>query len=379
MNVELLDPRRITTRQEGAWRDLAARAAEPNPFFDPALLLPAVRHLPDGPRVRLLVARRGEHWLAALPVLPVRRWRHYPLACTVAWSHPYCFLGTPLLAADDLERAATALLDAPQDVTPHPLLILQTVRDDGPVAEALRAAASGAVLVDLHHEARAALHRRPENDYVERHRSGKRRREAKRLSARLDRELGGPARLRDRGTSPAAVERFLALEASGWKGRAATALGSRPAHAAFFRAVCEAPTATVQSHVLELGTPDRPAAMLFVLVAGDTAFAVKLAHDEALASGAPGVQLMAESAGWFHAQPTVQRFDSCARPDNAMINALWPDRRTTTSLGITVPGLAGVVPRAVLRAYATAQRRRAGESAGASSAPVPSPVTQAAR
>lgn len=379
MNVELLDPRRITTRQEGAWRDLAARAAEPNPFFDPALLLPAVRHLPDGPRVRLLVARRGEHWLAALPVVPARRWRHYPLACTVAWSHPYCFLGTPLLAADDLERAATALLDAPSSVTPHPLLILQGVRDDGPVAEALRTTVSGAVLVDLHHEARAALHRRPENDYVDGHRSGKRRREAKRLSARLDRELGGSARLRDRGVNPAAVERFLALEASGWKGRAATALGSRPSDAAFFRAVCEAPTATVQSHVLELGVPDRAAAMLFVLVAGDTAFAVKLAHDEALAAGAPGVRLMTESADWFHAQPTVQRFDSCARPDNAMINALWPDRRATASLAITVPGLAGVVPRAVLRAYATAQRRRANGASGGATAPVPSPVTQAAR
>lgn len=379
MNVELLDPRRITTHQEGAWRDLAARAAEPNPFFDPALLLPAVRHLPDGSRVRLLVARRGEHWLAALPVIPARRWRHYPLACTVAWSHPYCFLGTPLLAADDLERAATALLDAPLGVTPHPLLVLQTVRDDGPVADALRAASNGAALVDLHHEARAALYRRPDNDYIESNRSGKRRREAKRLNARLTRALGDPAQLRDRGASPAAVERFLALEASGWKGRSATALGSQPAHAAFFRAVCEAPTATVQSHILELGVPDRAAAMLFVLVAGDTAFAVKLAHDEALAAGAPGVHLMAESADWFHAQPTVQRFDSCARPDNAMINALWPDRRTTASLTITVPGLAGVVPRAVLRAYATAQRRRAALPPDVPAEPVPSPVTQAVR
>lgn len=379
MKVELLDPRRITTRQEGAWRDLAARAAEPNPFFDPAMLLPAVRHLADGPRVRLLVVRRGEHWLAALPVLPVRRWRHYPLACTVAWTHPYCFLGTPLLAADDLERATAALVDVPRDVTPHPPLILPAVRDDGPVGQALRAATEDGALVDLHHEARAALHRRPENDYVESHRSGKRRREDRRLRARLADELGGPPRLRDRGSSPAAVERFLALEASGWKGRDGTALGSDPTHAAFFRAVCEAPTATVQTHILELGLPDRAAAMLFTLVAGDTAFAVKLAHDERLTGGAPGVQLMAESVDWFHDRPTVRRFDSCARPDNAMINALWPDRRETASLALTVPGLAGIVPRAVLRTYAAAQRHRAGVPADGPASPVPSPVTHAVR
>lgn len=378
MNVELLDPRQITTRQESAWRDLAGRAAEPNPFFDPALLLPAVRHLPGGPRVRLLVARRGEHWLAAVPVVPERRWGHYPLACTVGWGHPYCFLGTPLLAADDLERAATALLGAPHVATPHPLLVLPAVRDDGPVSEALRTVGDGSVLVDLHHEARAALHRRPDNDYVDSHRSGKRRREAKRLNARLTRELGDAARLRDRGASPAAFQRFLALEAAGWKGRAETAIGSDPAHAAFFRAVCDAPSATIQSHILELGVPDRAAAMLFVLVAGDTAFAVKLAYDEALSAGAPGVRLMTESADWFHAQPTVQRFDSCARPDNAMVNALWPDRRSTASLAITVPGLAGVVPRALLRTWATAQRHRAGTPTDAP-APAPSPVAEAVR
>lgn len=379
MNVELLDPRRITARQEGAWRDLAARAAEPNPFFDPALLLPAVRHLPDGPRVRLLVARRGEHWLAALPVLPARRWRHYPLACTVAWSHPYCFLGTPLLAADDLERATSALLGAPHEVMPHPLLVLETVRDDGPVADALRAATGDAVLVDLYHETRAALHRRPDNDYVDSHRSGKRRREAKRLKARLARELGGETVLRDLGASPTALERLLTLEGSGWKGRSGTAITSDPAHAAFFRAVCQAPTATVQTHILELGVADRVAAMLFVLVSGDTAFAVKLAYDEALAGGAPGVQLMAESADWFHEQPTVQRFDSCATPENPMINALWPDRRPTASLAITVPGLAGVVPRAALRAYASAQRHRSGVPSDAPAARLPSPVAEVAR
>lgn len=358
--IELLDPTTLTPLQLGAWRDLAARAAEPNPFFDPAVVLAAVRHLPDGPDVRVLVARRGERWIAALPVLTARRWRRYPMACTVAWSHPFCFLGTPLLASDDLDRAALALLEAPQHVTSHPLLVLENVGQDGPVARALLDATDGATLFTLHHESRAALLRRPENDYVDSHRSGKRRREAKRLRSRLEAELGGPTQLRDRGASPEAVDRFLALEASGWKGRAATALGSDPAHAEFFRAVCAAPGATVQSHLLELGVPDRPAAMLFTLQAGSAAFAVKLAHDERLAAGAPGVQLMTESADWFHGQPTVQRFDSCARPDNPMINALWPDRRTTASIAITAPGISGALARNVLRAYATAQRRRPG-------------------
>ncbi|MFA4928600.1 MAG: GNAT family N-acetyltransferase [Patulibacter sp.] len=370
--IELLDPTTLTPLQLGAWRDLAACAAEPNPFFDPTVVLAAIRHLPDGPDVRLLVARRGERWIAALPVLTARRWRRYPMACTVAWSHPFCFLGTPLLAADDLDRAALALFEAPQQVTPHPLLVLENVGQDGPVAQAIHDVTDGATLFSLHHESRAALLRRPENDYVDSHRSGKRRREAKRLRTRLEAELGGPTGLVDHGCSPDAIRRFLALEASGWKGRAASALDSDPAHAAFFRDVCTAPGATVQSRILELGVTDRPAAMLFTLQAGSAAFAVKLAHDERLATGAPGVQLMTESADWFHGLPTVQRFDSCARPDNPMINALWPDRRTTASIAITAPGIAGALSRTTLRAYATAQRRRPGPAA-------PVPAAQVAR
>ncbi len=290
-------------------------------------------------------------------MLAARRWRRYPLACTVAWSHPYCFLGTPLLAADDLERAARALVSAPDALDGHPL-VLETVRTDGPVAQALRAAADDRFLYALHAEQRAALERRPADDYVDGHRSGKRRREAKRLRNRLARDLGAPTELRDLGASPRAVEQFLALESAGWKGQEATALASDPAHAAFFREICGAPTATVQTHLLELGVPGRAAAMLFTLVAGDTAFAVKLAHDESLAAGAPGVQLMTDSAGWFHEQTTAQRFDSCASPDNPMINGLWPDRRPLATLAIPGTGVRGAPARWLLRTYALAQQHR---------------------
>lgn len=356
--IDLLDPNDLTPLQLGAWRDLAARAAEPNPFFDPALVLPAVRHLPDGPDVRLLVARRRDRWIAALPVLPSRRWRRFPLACTVGWTHRFCFLGTPLLAADDLDRAAAALVGAPGRVTPEPLLVLESVCQDGPVATALHDALDGPGPYALHHERRAALVRRDADDYVDGHRSGKRRREAKRLRARLERELAAPLRLVDHAATADALEQFLTLEAAGWKGREGSAIASDPASAAFFRAIADAPTATVATHVLELGVPRRPAAMLLTLRAGTTAFAVKLAHDEQLAPAAPGVQLMAASASWFHHQPGVMRFDSCARPHNRMVNALWPDRRATASMAFSVAGLAGALPRALLRGYATAQRHR---------------------
>ncbi len=44
----LLAPEEISPSVEVAWRDLAGRAAEPNPCNEPDLLLPAMRHLPEG-------------------------------------------------------------------------------------------------------------------------------------------------------------------------------------------------------------------------------------------------------------------------------------------------------------------------------------------
>jgi hypothetical protein len=78
--------------------------------------------------------------------------------------------------------------------------------------------------------------------------AGRHRRELRRLVRRLD-ELGGLA-LRRLGPSDDAapwVERFLELEASGWKGRAGTAMAADPGHRAFLERIC------TQAHPRGLG------------------------------------------------------------------------------------------------------------------------------
>ncbi|MBF6619476.1 MAG: GNAT family N-acetyltransferase [Patulibacter sp.] len=356
--VDEIDPRAPDAARLAAWQQLAASAVEPNPFLDPSVAVPAARHLPGGDRVRLLVARDDRRWLACALVTSERAWRRVALPCTVGWLHPYAFLGTPLLCGDAPEHAAEALgtLAARRGRT---FLALDQVRADGPVAELLRALRRPATARELYPAERAALRRRPQNDYVDSHRSGKRRREAARLRRRLATVLGDEPRLATRGGDADAVERFLVLEAAGWKGRSGTALASDDAHAAWFRAIAAADHPTLRAELLELGTADRTAAMLFNLVAGDSAYALKLAHDEDLQDGAPGVQLMTEAADWFHEATDAVAYDSCAAPDNPMINALWPDRRTTASFVLTASGIQGAVGRGALRTLVAVQRRRA--------------------
>ena len=72
-----------------AWRELAAGAVEPNPFFEPELALPAWRALGAGD-VALLV-ERGEKqagWDGCLPVAVERRVAGVPLVLGT-WRHDY--------------------------------------------------------------------------------------------------------------------------------------------------------------------------------------------------------------------------------------------------------------------------------------------------
>jgi hypothetical protein len=87
---------------------------------------------------------------------------------------------------------------------------------------------------------------------------------------------------------------------------------------------------------------DRPAAFKCNLIAGDEVFCFKIAYDETLARFSPGVQLEQRMVDVFHDEmPSIGLLDSCADPDNDMINRLWPDRRPLVSYAIPAAGTAG--------------------------------------
>jgi CelD/BcsL family acetyltransferase involved in cellulose biosynthesis len=86
---------------------------------------------------------------------------------------------------------------------------------------------------------------------------------------------------------------------------------------------------------------DRPAALKCNLIARDEVFCFKIAYDESLARFSPGVQLEERMVEVFHGDMGGRVLDSCADPDNDMINRLWPDRRPLVSWAIPAAGAAG--------------------------------------
>ena len=100
-----------------AWQDLAAAALEPNPFYEPWMLLPAARHFGAGHDLHFLLIfdqRTGsshERDQVLCGVIPLERHRRYngmPIAAWSLWKHRHCYLTTPLIRAD----AAAECIDA---------------------------------------------------------------------------------------------------------------------------------------------------------------------------------------------------------------------------------------------------------------------------
>src|SRR4051812_11095352 len=96
------------------WRELAARAVESNPFFEPESVVPAARRLGQEAALAVVADASGD-WAACLPVSFTARWKRLPLAAVTGWRHLYSFLGTPLVApgapAEALERLIDRCLD----------------------------------------------------------------------------------------------------------------------------------------------------------------------------------------------------------------------------------------------------------------------------
>jgi CelD/BcsL family acetyltransferase involved in cellulose biosynthesis len=338
-----------------AWSELAARAIEPNPFFEPELLAPAAAFY-GGIDLGLIESDDGR-LLGALPLRRAHRWRRIPAACLSVWRHPDSYLGTPLLAPEAPVEALGALIDHARSTARAGLIAFEWLGTGGPVEAALREAASDRGLNPIEYETfeRASLVKRLEPDYLKQKLSKGRARELRRLRRQLVEQLGAPLEVTDRTGDPQAVEDFLTAEAGGWKGTQGTAFLGSPTYADFFRDVCSRFAANGRLQLLVLSGGGVDVAWKVNFVAGDAIFCFKIAYAEQWARFSPGVQLELDFVEIFHGTSSTWS-DSCAAPDNEMINRLWPDRRSLATLLVPTGGVRGAASRQSARTAMAVRR-----------------------
>ena len=354
---------RILARHHTAWADLCTRALEPNVFLEPAFALPLMQHVDphDRPDILLVWEENGPTSFGRLVgLLPITLPRGRLSRGARAYHDKQTALGTPLLDADRADDAFAAMLDWLRDHEREPpALLLTTIASDGPF-HALVARICATRDLPLRHFAsnnRAILRTRGGSSPVVTLASAKRRKEWRRQYRRLseagERRWHSATDAADVGR---AAERFLALEHNGWKGRAGTSLLANPRLATFVRTMTRMMAHEGKCRIDTIEIDGRPVAMGVILTIAGRAHFWKTAFDERFAAYSPGVQFTHELGVRQHGDPRVTLTDSCAMPDHAMIDRIWPDRMPIDDLMI---GLRPKSPGSFRRAWRLEVIRRA--------------------
>jgi CelD/BcsL family acetyltransferase involved in cellulose biosynthesis len=342
------------------WRELAARAAEPNVFYDPDFALAAAPALGRGVEAMLVWSADPPRRLLGLFPFTISRRRYgLKLPLLIGWTHRFAPLGTPLVDRDACADVVAAFLDhAAGDEALPKRLLLPLLNETGPVARALQSALaeSGDVCAAFGRHCRAVL--QPGGDregYIERAIGPKRRKELRRQRRRLA-EIGplsfALASVPDEVA--AALQDFLALEAGGWKGRAGTAAAQEADQRRFVEAAIGALATRGAVHVARLCCGSRPIACVLTLKSANAAWSWKVAYDENFAPFSPGVQAFIELTEVLLADDELACVDSCAIADHPMIDHLWHER---LSLGDWLIDLRGDTAFALACRLEAARRR----------------------
>lgn len=344
------------------WQDLAARAAEPNIFYEPGFALPAAAVFGrDAGAILVWSDAQPARLIGFFPArIETRRYGIGP-AVLAGWMHPYAPLGVPLIDRECVRAATRAWLDfmaAPGDLPS--LMLIPYLPVHGPFAVALQAELSvrgGRVATFDGHE-RALLAPTGDRDtYLQTAMSAKRRKELRRQRRRLgERENASVEQLAETADIPGQLASFLEIEARGWKGAAGTAAANNPAIRDFMQQALANLAGRSQVRIEQLLLDGRPIAAGIVLRSGAAGWFWKTAYDETAARASPGVQLSYELTQSLLADVSLAQVDSCATPDHTMIDRIWRERLAIADC-LIAPGPDAV--RSLARACRLERARRA--------------------
>ena len=325
---------------EKAWSHLADRAAEPNAFYLPAWARAVSRHAEGKSGARALLVWDGPtrtQLIGLLPVVTAWRAMRVPLPVLVAWQ-AYAPLTTPLIDRDAIDDGARGLVAAAAKAGAVALM-LPALASEGPVAAALHRAVSAFDIdpraLDPHQ--RACLDATQDAEAALAGLGAKKLKELRRQRNRL----GDAGEVSFKcATQPAeaasALESFLSLEASGWKGTRGTALGKKPGDAAFVREAIAGLSAAGHAEVVTLWRGQDVVAAGLLLRHLRRGYFSKIAYDESVAATSPGVQLTLDISRKLCGDRAIDDVDSTAIADHPMIDRVWRSRLSVADLILPV-------------------------------------------
>lgn len=333
------------------WEALAAEAAEPNPFYEPWMLLPALEAYGEGEGLRCVAVWQDGTLAALFPMRLERRFRGLPLGVLRSWRHRNMLFCAPLVRPRGAAKCIAALLRSGL----APVAEFDWIAADGPFYGALVEAANAErlpwMVTDAY--ARALLAHDPRPRFNSNMKNNLRRWQAK-LAAH---GAVAPVRLAAGDDLAAWTEAFIALEASGWKAQAGSAIACRADERQFVTAVFREGHRRGRLLIHGLDLAGRPLARHSMFTAGEGAFTFKIAYDEAHAAASPGILGEVDNVRQFLQTPGLRWLDSNTARENTSYARVWKDRRTVQRVAVGMRA-AGRLAVAALPLGRLALRRR---------------------
>jgi hypothetical protein len=354
------------------WDLLALNALETNPFFSRPYVLSGLGRIDDPLSLKgvCVFLQRPDRTARLIGLVPLRRSKFrygLPLAVDLAAQNLYQTSGTPLIDRDHAEAAADAILAALHGRRGMARrLLIPNLRGEGPVARLLmqraeRAGLQASFAPELPRPILRPRATETSERYFERVVAAKRLRELRRTHRRLG-EVGQLAyrHTADPAEFEAALEDFLRIELSGWKGREGTALRCLPKAERFARDAFRGEINGIPLATADVLSLDGVAiAVSLNLQVGRTACAIKCAFDENYRRFSPGLVLEYLIVEHLFATRYADEIDSCVTESGHVIQGLWDGEATVGTLALSAPGLGSALDLGSLERRRRQARARA--------------------
>lgn len=352
-DVVVLDDPSLLSEYVDQWEDLAAEAIEPNVFYEPWMLLPAIENFAKEKTLRFVLifvkpSPSGDERILSgfFPLERRGRYRGLPVPVSGLWRHVHCFLSLPLIRREWPKESLRAFINWSQSAFGESgILEFPWVPTDGPFRTALREVLDEVHTPSMSVEEFSRGFADATGDfelYLNNAISGKGQREIRRKERRLGAaELVEYRQLKETDSLGPWIEEFLTLEASGWKGRQSTAMGCSEDERRFFVSTLEQGFRLGKLLMTSVRVAGAPIAIQCSMLSGEGAFAFKTAYDERYARCSPGVLLQIETIRQIHNSSRVAWLDSCAAPNSFAVNRVCTGRRNLDTVLAATGGVAG--------------------------------------
>lgn len=381
MSVRVVPLAAVTDDDVARWRDLAGRAAEPNPYLEPEYLVNIAPAWPSSAEVLLAAVEDGGAWLAVL-AFTLDKLTLARVTMPVV-KVPGAFLreatGRQHLLVDraDPARVLGELADGLRAAGLPGVIEFGFMPADGPLAGALHAWVAERRLRRVELETEANAYAAPVRASVAGPQpepvgslvrggqlSAKRRSHLRRSAKAIEADLGAPLKHVGRTDDRAAVEDFIELQAAGWKGDAESggrAIASVPGYRDAFFAMTDALRVQGRLRVDALEASGRAVHIALAMRArGGGWFALLDAFDESLGAHSPGNLGRLAVLNALRDGHPAEAFDPCVIAANPTVASLYPDSR---DFAYVIVGHGSATSRARLAGAAALRSARAWGSA----------------